>query len=41
MKHRITGVAENSIAAELGIKAGDYLLAFDENPVEDILDYEY
>ena len=41
MKHKITAVAENSIAEELGIKPGDYLLAFDEQPVEDILDYEY
>ena len=37
MKHKITAVAENSIAEELGIKPGDYLLAFDEQPVEDIL----
>ena len=41
MRHKITKVEENSIAEELGIQAGDWLLAFDEMPVEDILDYQY
>lgn len=41
MKHRITEIEENSIASELGICPGEYLLAFDEQPVEDILDYQY
>ena len=41
MKHKIIKIEENSIAEELGIQQGDYLLAFDEQPVEDILDYQY
>ena len=40
MKHKIIKIEENSIAEELGRQEGDYLLAFDEQPVEDILDYE-
>ncbi|MBR3750485.1 MAG: DUF512 domain-containing protein [Clostridia bacterium] len=41
MKHRIIAIEENSIAEELGLQVGDYLIAFDEQPVEDILDYQY
>ena len=41
MKHRIIKIEKNSIAQELGIQEGDYLIAFDEQPVEDILDYQY
>lgn len=38
---KIFSVAKNSIADELGIKAGDELLAFDGFPVTDVLDYDY
>ncbi len=41
MRHKIIKVDENSIAEELGIQEGDWLIAFDEQPVEDILDYQY
>lgn len=41
MKHKIIGVLENSIAEELGIQAGDYLLGINGKKVEDVLDYQY
>lgn len=37
----ITEVDKNSVGAELGIKAGDELVAFDGHDVEDILDYDF
>ncbi len=38
---KIIKVDKHSVADQLGIKAGDNLLAFDGNPVKDILDYHY
>ena len=38
---KIIGVDKGSVADQLGIKVGDILLAFDGNPVKDILDYHY
>ncbi len=38
--HRIASVAPGSIAAELGLEAGDILLAIDGRPVIDRIDYE-
>lgn len=38
---RILGVDKNSVGDELGIKAGDELIAFDGEEVVDILDYEF
>ncbi len=37
----ITGVEEQSIAEELGVKSGDRLLSINEQPVRDILDYRF
>ena len=39
--HIITEVLEGSIADELGIKPGDRLLALDDQPVLDLIDYKY
>ncbi len=39
-KHLIKEVKENSIAWELEIKAGDYLLSIDGNEIKDIFDYQ-
>ena len=41
MRHKIIGVMEDSVCAELGIKAGDILVSINDAPVRDILDYEY
>ncbi len=41
MRHKIIGVDENSVCEELGIKAGDTLVAINEKPVRDLLDYQY
>ncbi|MBR2860946.1 MAG: DUF512 domain-containing protein [Clostridia bacterium] len=41
MRHKIIGVDENSVCQELGIKAGDFLVAMNEQPVRDLLDYQY
>jgi len=41
MQHKIIGVDENSVCAELGIQVGDTLLAINEKPVRDLLDYQY
>ena len=38
---KILSVAKNSVAAELGIRAGEDLIAFDGYPVLDVLDYDY
>lgn len=40
-KHLIQGIQENSIAAELDIQAGDYLIAVNDEEIKDILDYKY
>ena len=41
MRHKIIGVDENSVCHELGIREGDILVAINDNPVRDILDYQY
>lgn len=38
---KITGVADNSVGAELGFEMGDALVEFNGEPFEDILDYYY
>ena len=38
-KHLIKDVVENSIADQLEIKSGDYLLSIDGNEIKDIFDY--
>ena len=40
-KHRISAVECNSIAQQLGIEAGDYLVDIDGHPVLDVLDYRF
>jgi putative radical SAM enzyme (TIGR03279 family) len=39
--HVIKEVIRGSIAEEMGIEAGDVLVAMDDAPVEDIFDYQY
>ncbi|MDR0949719.1 MAG: DUF512 domain-containing protein, partial [Lachnospiraceae bacterium] len=39
--HRIIGVKEGSIAHELGIEAGDWLLRVDGELLQDVFDYQY
>jgi len=41
IKHEISNIAENSIAAELGITCGDFLLSINGEAVRDILDYRF
>ena len=41
MRHKIIGVDEDSVCFELGIKPGDILVAINEKPVRDLLDYQY
>ena len=41
MRHKITDVIKGSVCDELGIKPGDLLVAADERPVRDIIDYNY
>lgn len=40
-EHRIKAVEPMSIAAELGLQAGDFLLALDDAPLIDIFDYQW
>lgn len=40
-RHKITKVAEGSIAEELEIEAGDILLAINDKEIEDIFDYDF
>ena len=40
-KHLICGVDEGSIAEELEIEAGDFLLAINDKEINDIFDYHY
>ena len=40
-KHYIKVVKENSIAEEMEIEAGDYLLSVNDEEITDILDYKY
>ena len=39
MKHKIQGIESNSIAAELELAAGDFLLSVNGEPIIDIFDY--
>ena len=39
--HIITEVLEGSIAEELGLRPGDRLLALNDEPVIDLIDYKY
>jgi len=41
MKHLIKEVLPGSIAEELEIEAGDYLLAINDRKIEDVFDYQY
>ncbi len=41
MRHKIIDVEENSVCYELGVKPGDILVAINDQPVRDILDYHY
>ncbi|MDE6398798.1 MAG: radical SAM protein, partial [Clostridiales bacterium] len=38
---KILAVVKNSVADELGIRAGEELVSFDGFPVTDVLDYDY
>lgn len=38
---RITAVEPGGVAAEVGIEAGDELLAINDNPVEDVIDVQF
>ena len=40
-KHYIKEVKKDSIAEEMEIEAGDYLLAVNQAEITDILDYKY
>lgn len=40
-RHKITKIDADSIAEELGIEAGDYLLAINDKEIEDIFDYDF
>lgn len=40
-KHKIVSVEPDSIADELGIEKGDYLLAVNDHAIEDIFDYQF
>ena len=41
MKHKIKSVEEGSIAQELEIEPGDYLLAVNDTELKDIFDYHF
>ena len=40
-EHRIKEVLPGSIAEELGVEAGDLLLAINDEEIEDVFDYHY
>ncbi|MDE6212840.1 MAG: PDZ domain-containing protein, partial [Lachnospiraceae bacterium] len=40
-EHVVREVAPGSIAQEMGIEAGDILLAVNDNEIEDVFDYRY
>ncbi|MGN1315143.1 MAG: DUF512 domain-containing protein [Lachnospiraceae bacterium] len=40
-EHRVARVVPASIAEELGIEAGDVLVAINDRPIKDIFDYQY
>ena len=41
IKHEISNIAKNSIAAELDISCGDFLLSINRKTVRDVLDYRF
>ena len=41
VKHEISNVLKDSIAAEMGIARGDFLLSINGEPVKDVLDYRF
>ncbi len=41
MGGKISGVLPDSIAEELGIEAGDWLVSINDRPVRDVIDYNY
>lgn len=41
MKHKIKQIIENSIAEEMGIEPGDYLVSVNGEQIKDILDYKF
>ncbi|OOB77556.1 MAG: hypothetical protein BEN18_01790 [Epulopiscium sp. Nuni2H_MBin001] len=40
-KHKIVGVMEYSIAAEMGIEVGDYLISINNENIQDVFDYRF
>ena len=40
-RHKVSTVEPGSIAEELGIEPGDFLLAVNDQEIEDIFDYHY
>lgn len=41
MKHKITGITPGSVAEELGIKVGNYLISINDKELKDRFDYLY
>ncbi len=41
MKNKVIHIEEDSIAQELGIEPGDYLVSINGRPVQDVFDYRY
>ena len=41
MKHKICHVEKKSICDELGVKAGDFLISLNAQPITDCIDYRY
>ena len=41
MGGKIAGIVPGSIAEEIGIEPGDTLVAINDNPVNDLIDYNY
>ena len=39
--HLINSVSEGSIAEEMGVEAGDYLISINGNEIEDVFDYRF
>ena len=41
MGGKIAGIVPGSIAEEIGIEPGDTLVAINDNPINDLIDYNY
>ena len=39
--HLIKTVAPNSIGEEMGVEPGDYLIAINDEEIDDVFDYQY